>query len=201
MKPLTAVIQAVFIALTIAVCGLSAIAQPKGPPAPRMHEEEDSLGVPDIVNDGESDSEGGQRRFGKGKFAEKLGLSPEQREKLKAVRGDRTDQEKRYLQLKLQRLELRDMIEKGEASDEAILKQAEELSKSMVDQSLQRIKKMLAMRKILTPEQRVKFKELIAERRDAWKDQNQENGPDRGGPGGGFGRGDGSFRKRFGFGH
>ena len=198
MKPFAMTLRALTLVLALCAASAGAHAQPKGPPAPRMQEEE-GLGVPDISDEG--GQPGGQ--FGRGRFAEQLGLTPQQREQLKALRGSRTDQEKQMLQLKLKRIELREMIEKGEASDEQILAQAEALSKATLDQNMQRIKKLLAVRKILTPEQRSKFKELIAERRESWggRGPGENGGPGwANGPGGGFGRGDGQFRRKFGFG-
>lgn len=179
-------------------------AQPQDghPPQPHM-EGDDDLSVPDFDSGGGEHHggpgmEGKHRHFG-AMLAEKLGLSPEQREKLKALRGDHDEKEKNMLKMRLQRIELKEMLEKGQASDEEILKQAEELSKAMVDQNLQRIKKLLAIRKILTPEQRTKFKEFMEERREARNQENPDGDAGAGGPGGG-GFGHGQFRKRFGFG-
>ena len=121
------------------------------------------------------------------KLAEKLGLTPEQREKIKALRIDHDEQEKNVLKLKLAKVDLKEMLKKDSASDEDILKQADVINKMMVDQNMQKIHHILAIRKILTPEQRAKFHEFMDAHRKG----------EHGGFGHPFGDRRDEFQKRF----
>lgn len=93
-------------------------------------------------------------------FAQKLGITDDQKKKIHEIRGDHSSREKSQLQERLARIELRELIQKGTASDEEVMSKVHELNKMLAKQNEERVGRLLAIRKILTPEQREKLKSM-----------------------------------------
>jgi Spy/CpxP family protein refolding chaperone len=140
------------------------------------------------------------RGFGRGMrmldapdLQEKLGLTEEQVEQLRALRfeGAKNAIQARS-QLMLKRLELRELLHADEPNRAAIEGKLRELSDARHSLMKQRIEQRLAMREVLTLEQRSQWKKLRRQfRHRSWgprRPGRPSHGP-AGGPEGGFGLG------------
>jgi protein CpxP len=105
-----------------------------------------------------------------GKVLKQLNLTPEQLQKLKAVR-DRDQTQMRELGQKLRQAnkELQDLLAGTEGSDviRAKHKQVMELQQELQNKHFER---MLAMRDILTPQQRSQLKDIMQKNRDRMRE-------------------------------
>lgn len=105
-----------------------------------------------------------------GKVLKQLNLTPEQLQKLKAVR-DRDQTQMRELGQKLRQVnkELQDLLAGTEGSDviRAKHKQVMELQQELQNKHFER---MLAMRDILTPQQRSQLKDIMQKNRDRMRE-------------------------------
>lgn len=97
------------------------------------------------------------------RIAQKLGLTEQQRDQISEIRGSRTEREKSRLQERLAHIELKEAIENGKVGDDEIMKKVRELNSMMAKRNEERVKNLLAVRKILTPEQREKIKKFREE--------------------------------------
>lgn len=99
------------------------------------------------------------------KMAEELSFTPEQRDKLKKIQEDfhKTLPAKRDA-METAREELQTAL-KGSASDDEIRKKFQALEAAQSDFAKSRFEKVLAIRGILTPDQRAKFKEDFSDKR------------------------------------
>lgn len=94
-------------------------------------------------------------------FREDLKLSEEQKEKLKGLKTDPNEREATKMKLKTAKEELRGLFESEDATDAQIRAKAKEITDILLSRREQRLDKMIAMRKIFTPQQ----KKLMRERR------------------------------------
>lgn len=105
-----------------------------------------------------------------GELAEKLNLSEEQKSALKAIRKEtQTKIEELNAELRKAHKELGELLKKSEASESEIYRKVDEiggLQKKMLEV---RIESLLKSRKVLTPEQREKLKEMWQERGKKFK--------------------------------
>lgn len=103
----------------------------------------------------------GMRMLDRGKLREELGLTDEQIERLRALRFEGAKKKiQMRSQLSLKRLELRELLQADEPSRTAIDRKLREVSDAQHALLKQRIEQRLAMRTVLTPEQRDQLKEL-----------------------------------------
>lgn len=93
-----------------------------------------------------------------------LGLTPDQITEIKAARNREASQQMRS-ELKAGREKLRQMVHDRSVSDDAILAQARQLHQQQGTLMEARLKGILAVRKILSPEQFGKLHELMEQRR------------------------------------
>jgi Spy/CpxP family protein refolding chaperone len=145
--------------------------------------------------------EAAPRHEGRQAFGQRLGLSPEQRGQMERLRDEFAKaQAKRRAELTVAHIELRELMRASQLDDKAIVAKARILGDLQAAQTRERIENRLAMAKVLTPEQREKFRGLMAERhrggpwgrRGFFRDRQGRSGGDGGFWGGGHaGRPDG----------
>ncbi|MBI2956733.1 MAG: periplasmic heavy metal sensor [Acidobacteria bacterium] len=131
-------------------------------------------------------------RPGPGMLREMLGLTDEQVSQLRALgfKAAKGGLEART-QLQLRRLELEELLQQDEP-DRALLEQKiRALAEAQQALLRHRIEQRLAFRQVLTPEQRAKFRGLMAERMHHWRGFGRQHGGFGYGPGRGFRRGPG----------
>ena len=140
--------------------------------------------------------EGAPRREGGRRMEQRLGLSPEQTGQIERLRSEFAKvRVKRRADIEVARIELGELMRAPKLDDQAIVAKAKVMGDLQAAQTRERIEHLLAMAKVLTPEQREKAHALMAERQ-------------RGGPGGrggflrgergGFGDGGGPWQGRHG---
>lgn len=93
-----------------------------------------------------------------GAMMKELNLTPEQKEKLKAIRSqNKGDRKENRQEMKKLREELETAM-RGSASDSELKSKFEAIQKKQQEFAKERFEHVLAIRAILTPEQRAKFK-------------------------------------------
>ena len=105
-----------------------------------------------------------------GRVLKQLNLTPEQLQKLKAVRErDQTKMRELSQQVRQANKELRDLLASNESSDVIRTKHSQVLG---LQQELQKqhFERMLAMRDILTPQQRSQLNEIMQKNRNRMRD-------------------------------
>lgn len=109
-----------------------------------------------------------------GHLAKELNLTPEQKEQLTKINEEfrATVPEKRK-QMKAAREELQKTLQ-SDASDDVIRQKFQELQKKQGEFAAQRFEKVLSIRKLLTPEQRQKFKGV--DKHDFWSKHRGKRG-------------------------
>ncbi len=115
-----------------------------------------------------------QNRPGRGGWLKELNLSPEQIQKIREIRNqykDRLSQQRQAVQ-QAQR-ELKDLMAGNASADQVRQKhsQMQTLQQQLADT---RMESMLAIRAILTPEQRQKLTEVMRQQRQSTKNQTLE---------------------------
>lgn len=101
----------------------------------------------------------------RGAWMDELGLSEEQTKQIRALRKDsRKSQRQKRRQIRAMKKELRQMM-RTEASDAELRKKFDEIEKLKLERSKNRFEQTLAIRKILTEEQRKKFRGFLREKR------------------------------------
>ncbi len=105
------------------------------------------------------------------RHSERLGLDAETREKIRAIaREGREAGEPRRDELRALKRELRALLSREEPDEAAVLDQAEAIGRVETELQKQRLRTMLAIRALLSPEQRRELvrihEEMRAERRD-----------------------------------
>jgi Spy/CpxP family protein refolding chaperone len=104
---------------------------------------------------------GPAERHGRGGFADRLGLSQEQRAEMEKVQVTfRKEQIRQRAELQVARLELAELLAASTIDDKAVLAKAQTVSQLEAAQVKRRIEHRLAMAKVLTPEQRQRAREL-----------------------------------------
>jgi len=98
------------------------------------------------------------------KMLEELDLTAEQQTKFKEMKGARSDTRDAWKEVKTAKRELRSLMAEDSATDEEILERVSQLNQQMGELRLQRTRKLLELRKILTPTQRQKFREQMKQR-------------------------------------
>lgn len=124
----------------------------------------------------------GMRHGWMNEFMNDLNLTPEQQQKLRDLRGKGAGMRERHEEMRSKRQKLIDLI-KVPGSDEAtIFALVEEVNKLHAAMNTDRVKRMLAMKKILTPQQFTTLSERIREHTQEHFKQGER-------PGGRFGHG------------
>lgn len=135
------------------------------------------------------------RRGGKDNMMEQLNLSADQKQRMESIRNQYKDQiRQREAAVRAARQEMKTMMD-GNASTAQIRTKHEQISALQQQLMSTRMEMMLAMREVLTPEQRARMAELMKQRREQMSNrrgqrgggQNGEmRGPGPGAPGMGF---------------
>lgn len=107
-----------------------------------------------------------QEEHSHARIFESLDLKPEQKEKLRELRQQREHLHDLRQQTKEKRRTLRELLRSDSSSEQEVLDQTNRLNESMSEFNLARVKNMLEMKKILTPEQRHQALTLIQQRRE-----------------------------------
>jgi Spy/CpxP family protein refolding chaperone len=100
---------------------------------------------------------------------EGLNLTPEQREKFKAVHEKRRGVWEKYKTLHDKREELIDTIKKPSASESEVMPLVDSINDIQSTLNKERVKNMLEVKKILTPDQFATMVEKLKERKKKWK--------------------------------
>jgi len=160
-------------AITSGVIVSSTASLQSQPPKPQAVETQNQLGSPNNLAelpDSADKFAANSPDMPSGKVLKQLNLTPEQLQKLKAVR-DRDQTQMRELGQKLRQAnkELQDLLAGTEGSDviRAKHKQVMELQQELQNKHFER---MLAMRDILTPQQRSQLKEIMQKNRDRMRE-------------------------------
>lgn len=111
----------------------------------------------------DSTGKGGHER---GQWLQELNLSPEQQQQLEAIKEKYHEEMKKQKKaMKAARQSLQEAL-KGDASDESLRAQFNKLQAQRAEFAKLRFEKILAIRAILTPEQRKKFEGM---RKHHWR--------------------------------
>jgi Spy/CpxP family protein refolding chaperone len=110
-----------------------------------------------------------------GKMLKQLNLTPEQLKKLKEVR-DRDQDKMRELsqQSRQANKELRDLMA-GNESNDALRTKHNQVLQLQQERQKQHFERMLAMREILTPQQRSQLNEMMQKNRNRMRDNMRDN--------------------------
>jgi Spy/CpxP family protein refolding chaperone len=101
-----------------------------------------------------------------GRMAEKLGLTDQQVEQMRALQvKHQTDMIMRRAELKIARLELREIMMNAKLNENSALSKQDQISKMKSDIARVNLQHKIAMRKILTDEQQKKWQEMRHEMR------------------------------------
>lgn len=99
--------------------------------------------------------------FSPGFFQQELGLSAEQLDKFKKVRGEyQKEAIRRKADIKIAEIELWDLVEKKDATSDQLEKKVREVEGKKTDLRVFRFKQLATLKTILTPEQFEKFRGL-----------------------------------------
>lgn len=103
---------------------------------------------------GDSDSKDGER-MGKDReqIMQELGLTQDQKDKLKALKDDKEDMHSGFSDMKKLREDIQTLLRNPSSTEAEILTKSKEMADKMAAGHEKRIKHLLEMRKILTPEQ------------------------------------------------
>lgn len=120
------------------------------------------------------------------RLKEELGLSEAQETQIRKLHLDqRKAQIRRRADLEVARLELHDLLAADTVDEKAVQAKVQQIADLEAANLRARVDTQLAMRKVLTPEQQKKFKELHQRRpRGPRGEGPRMHGPMRGGPGG-----------------
>lgn len=132
-------------------------------------------------------------RGGKDNLMEQLNLSADQKQRMESIRNQYKDQiRQRQDAVRKARQEMKTMMD-GNASTAQIRTQHEQISALQQQLMSTRMEMMLAMREVLTPEQRARMAELMKQRREQMSNRRGQRGGGQnggmqgpGGPGMGF---------------
>jgi protein CpxP len=102
----------------------------------------------------------------KGRLIEELNLSPQQQQQLEAIRQQRRGEIENLKQRMQQLRQEMDQLLSTNAPESSIRAKFTEIQAVKQKMAEVRFEQMLATREILTPEQRVKFRELMSRRRE-----------------------------------
>ena len=99
------------------------------------------------------------------RLAEQLNLSADQAKQIQALRKDeKVDMKQKRIALRQQREKLKEMLA-SDASESDVRQAFQGIQSAQKDLAQEQFDKMLAIRKLLTPEQRKKFAEIHHKRR------------------------------------
>lgn len=108
-----------------------------------------------------SSQPGHQGMFSMGFFQEELGLSPEQIQKFKKLRGEYEKESiRRKADIRIAEIELWDVVEKADSTPQQIEQKVREVQGKKTDLRVFRFKHMGTLKTILTPEQFEKFRTM-----------------------------------------
>lgn len=108
-----------------------------------------------------------------GQFFKELDLSQQQREQMRGLRPQRERMQELGAEMRKQRRELGDMLRSESKSDAEVMEGVEALNKTLSDLNVTRVKNMLEMRRILTPQQREKARDML---RKKWQERRDSEG-------------------------
>lgn len=118
------------------------------------------------------------------RHAERLGLDDAARARVRAIadaarpEGDRLRNE-----LEDRQREMRELLGADAPDEAAVLAQADRIGAAETALQKQRLRTMLEIRAILTPEQRAELVKIHAERKERWRERKMRGGRDAGPPG------------------
>jgi Spy/CpxP family protein refolding chaperone len=102
----------------------------------------------------------------RGEMREALGLSDQQRAQIRDLQGQfRKEQIKARADIQVMRLELRELMSADKLDDAAIRAKGKAVADAEAAQGLARVEHRLAIARVLTPEQRLKWREKAGDRR------------------------------------
>lgn len=109
----------------------------------------------------------------KGRLIEELNLSPQQQQQLEAIRRQRRAELENLKQRMQQLRQEMDQLLSSNAPEASLRAKFAEIQAVKQKMAEVRFEQMLATREVLTPEQRVKFRELASQRRPRRSDPRQ----------------------------
>lgn len=113
----------------------------------------------------------------------KLGLTEEQQEKVQSIRRNAEKEKiKAEADLRIKQIEMEEELEKKSLNEKEVFKLIDAISALQKKLLESRIKTMLALKKVLTPEQQEKMKKFMQQRKEKFGKTNGTGGP--GGPDG-----------------
>lgn len=104
-------------------------------------------------------------RGGARRILQELNLSSEQKEQLRDMREQRQYVRTLSQEVMEQRRELRELLKDDSSTEQQILDRVNRLNDNIAELNVARIKNLLEMRRVLTPEQRQEARKLIEQRR------------------------------------
>jgi Spy/CpxP family protein refolding chaperone len=113
-----------------------------------------------------------------GQFFKELDLSQQQREQLRGLRTQRERMHELGMEMRKQRRELGEMLRSESKSDAEVMKGVDALNRTLSDLNVARVKNMLEMKRILTPQQREKAREMLKKKWQERRDSDGKGGPD-----------------------
>ncbi len=166
---------------------------PTAPPGPPVfvEEREFNFGGPDFMDESGGGPFGGHHgRMGFGHrgmgmlpaLREELGLTEEQQSKLRSLGFDAAKSGLRaHTDLQIRRMELEELLQQDTPDKVDLDKRIKALTDAQTAMTRQRIEHRLAFRNVLTPEQRTKMRNLMAQRMERGRGMKwQERGPEGG---------------------
>ncbi len=123
-----------------------------------------------------SDREGGWKKHRGDRMAKALGLTGEQKEKVKEIfRKNREETESLRKEMVSERRELRELVRSEKTDEAAIREEAKKIGSTSGELAIRRAKTFREVRAILTPEQVKKYDEF-REKRDRRNDRSEKHG-------------------------
>ena len=111
----------------------------------------------------------GSNSKGREKFMDELGVTPEQKAKLKDLKESKQDLPTEFEGIKKLKAEMENLLKDPNSSESDVLTKSKELGDKISQIHENRIKHLLAMKKILTPEQFSKLLDKMHDKFDGMK--------------------------------
>lgn len=105
-----------------------------------------------------------------------LNLTDEQKKVMKQFRKNKTEVQKLGLKIKIERLDLMELIRDEEATEEATLAQIGKVNDLMAEMNTARVKNMLLLKKSLNPDQMRKVMRFMFEMKESWHHDDHRGG-------------------------
>jgi Spy/CpxP family protein refolding chaperone len=115
-------------------------------------------------------------RMGKGGWLRDLDLTPDQIEQIRQIRSQRKDQLSRQRQAMRQAMQELRQLMAGDASADQIRQKYDEVKSLRLKVADAQFDNLLAIREVLTPEQRRKFADQMQNRRERFRNRMRDSG-------------------------